>query len=189
MSMFRMGYHIAAWRHAVVQADGSMDFHHFLNDTTAAERGKFDLVFIADEPVDLASRRNNHDLEWSVREVAEIGLLYAHENELDLGRIRDRCPPGRRRILLGYSRKNAIGSSSDKYSRSPGRSRSDTVRAPNITSSQSGELSGRQFTGSSKPAPRGVSTDTERALNSRDFSTAEPSNRTTTIRSYGVGRA
>src|SRR6478609_1097018 len=26
-------------------------------------------------PVDLASSGNNHDLEWSVREVAEIGLL------------------------------------------------------------------------------------------------------------------
>jgi hypothetical protein len=56
LSMFRKGYHIAAWRHAVVQADGSMDFHLFLNVTTAAARGKFDVVFMADEPVDLASR-------------------------------------------------------------------------------------------------------------------------------------
>jgi peptidoglycan hydrolase-like protein with peptidoglycan-binding domain len=32
-------------------------------------------MFMADEPVDLASSGNNHDLEWSVREVAEIGLL------------------------------------------------------------------------------------------------------------------
>jgi hypothetical protein len=49
LSMFRMGYHIAAWRHPDVQADGSMDFRHFLSVTTAAERGKFDLVFMADE--------------------------------------------------------------------------------------------------------------------------------------------
>jgi N-acetyl-S-(2-succino)cysteine monooxygenase len=49
LSMFRMGYHIAAWRHPDVQADGSMDFRHFLSVATAAERGKFDLVFMADE--------------------------------------------------------------------------------------------------------------------------------------------
>jgi N-acetyl-S-(2-succino)cysteine monooxygenase len=49
LSMFRMGYHIAAWRHPDVPADGSMDFHHFLSVTQAAERGKFDLVFMADE--------------------------------------------------------------------------------------------------------------------------------------------
>jgi FMN-dependent oxidoreductase (nitrilotriacetate monooxygenase family) len=49
LSMFRMGYHIAAWRHPDVQADGSMDFRHFLSVTQAAERGKFDLVFMADE--------------------------------------------------------------------------------------------------------------------------------------------
>ena len=48
-SMFRMGYHIAAWRHPDVPADGSMDFRRFLSITTTAERGKFDLVFMADE--------------------------------------------------------------------------------------------------------------------------------------------
>ena len=47
--MFRMGYHIAAWRHPDVPADGSMDFRRFLSITTTAERGKFDLVFMADE--------------------------------------------------------------------------------------------------------------------------------------------
>jgi alkanesulfonate monooxygenase SsuD/methylene tetrahydromethanopterin reductase-like flavin-dependent oxidoreductase (luciferase family) len=49
LSMFRMGYHIAAWRHPDVPADGSMDFRHFLSVTQAAERGNFDLVFMADE--------------------------------------------------------------------------------------------------------------------------------------------
>ncbi len=49
LSMFRMGYHIAAWRHPDVQADGSMDFRHFLSVAKTAERGKFDLVFMADE--------------------------------------------------------------------------------------------------------------------------------------------
>ena len=49
LSMFRMGYHIAAVAPSDVQTDGSMDFRYFLNVATAAERGKFDLVFMADE--------------------------------------------------------------------------------------------------------------------------------------------
>lgn len=49
LSMWRMGYHVAAWRHPGVQPDGTMDFSYFLNITRAAERGKFDLVFMADE--------------------------------------------------------------------------------------------------------------------------------------------
>jgi peptidoglycan hydrolase-like protein with peptidoglycan-binding domain len=50
-------------------------FPPFPERHNGAPNAKFDLVFMADEPVDLASGGNNHDLEWSVREVAEIGLL------------------------------------------------------------------------------------------------------------------
>lgn len=49
LSMWRMGYHIAAWRHPNVRPDGSMDIRYFLDIARAAERGKFDLVFMADE--------------------------------------------------------------------------------------------------------------------------------------------
>jgi alkanesulfonate monooxygenase len=49
LSMFRMGYHIAAWRHPDVPADGAMRLDAFLRVTQAAERGLFDLVFLADE--------------------------------------------------------------------------------------------------------------------------------------------
>lgn len=49
LSMFRMGYHVAAWRHPAVQSDGSMRFDYFRRIVETAERGLFDLVFMADE--------------------------------------------------------------------------------------------------------------------------------------------
>ena len=49
LSMFRLGYHVAAWRHPDVQADGAMDLGFFANIARTAERGLFDLVFMADE--------------------------------------------------------------------------------------------------------------------------------------------
>ena len=49
LSMFRMGYHVAAWRHAAVRSDGSMRFDYFRRIVETAERGLFDLVFMADE--------------------------------------------------------------------------------------------------------------------------------------------
>lgn len=49
LSMFRLGYHVAAWRHPEVEADGAMDVHFFADVTRRAEEGLFDLVFMADE--------------------------------------------------------------------------------------------------------------------------------------------
>lgn len=49
LSMFRLGYHVAAWRHPDVQADGAMDLRFFARIAQTAERGLFDLVFMADE--------------------------------------------------------------------------------------------------------------------------------------------
>jgi N-acetyl-S-(2-succino)cysteine monooxygenase len=49
LSMWRMGYHVAAWRHPEVPAEGALNFDYFLNIVKTAERGLFDLVFLADE--------------------------------------------------------------------------------------------------------------------------------------------
>ncbi|MCT8973722.1 LLM class flavin-dependent oxidoreductase [Microbaculum marinisediminis] len=49
LSAWRMGYHIAAWRHPSVQPDGSMDLSHFKAVAQAAERYRFDLIFMPDE--------------------------------------------------------------------------------------------------------------------------------------------
>ncbi|WP_159811420.1 LLM class flavin-dependent oxidoreductase [Pseudomonas sp. 18058] len=42
------GHHLAAWRHPRAWAGGGLDFQHFKNLATTAERGKFDAIFFAD---------------------------------------------------------------------------------------------------------------------------------------------
>ncbi len=42
------GHHIAAWRHPDSQADAGTNIDHYQEVARAAERGKFDLVFLAD---------------------------------------------------------------------------------------------------------------------------------------------
>jgi FMN-dependent oxidoreductase (nitrilotriacetate monooxygenase family) len=72
LSLRGLGYHIAAWRHPEVPADGSIDFEYFLASTRAAERAKFDMVFFADgigirdkdsPPGSLARSHKNAELE------------------------------------------------------------------------------------------------------------------------------
>jgi alkanesulfonate monooxygenase len=42
------GHHVASWRHERAQADAGINFQHYLDITRTAERGKFDMVFLAD---------------------------------------------------------------------------------------------------------------------------------------------
>ncbi|MBR8836387.1 MAG: LLM class flavin-dependent oxidoreductase [Stigonema ocellatum SAG 48.90 = DSM 106950] len=42
------GHHIAAWRHPKTQADGGLNIQHYTHLAQTAERGKFDMVFLAD---------------------------------------------------------------------------------------------------------------------------------------------
>ncbi|WP_437293509.1 LLM class flavin-dependent oxidoreductase [Sorangium sp. So ce426] len=42
------GHHVAAWRHPQAQADGGINFAHYKRIAQAAERAKFDAVFLAD---------------------------------------------------------------------------------------------------------------------------------------------
>ena len=48
LSMRYLGYHMAAWRHPNVPADGSIDFQYFLRTARVAEAAKFDMIFFAD---------------------------------------------------------------------------------------------------------------------------------------------
>jgi FMN-dependent oxidoreductase (nitrilotriacetate monooxygenase family) len=48
MSMRGLGYHVAAWRHPGVPADGTLRFDHYVRNAQAAERGLFDMIFFAD---------------------------------------------------------------------------------------------------------------------------------------------
>jgi FMN-dependent oxidoreductase (nitrilotriacetate monooxygenase family) len=42
------GSHVASWRHPEAQADAGVNFQHYAQITQTAERGKFDMVFLAD---------------------------------------------------------------------------------------------------------------------------------------------
>src|SRR3546814_3728263 len=44
------GHHTAAWRHPDAQADAGLNIQHYRELAQTAERGKFDLVFVADSP-------------------------------------------------------------------------------------------------------------------------------------------
>ncbi|MDR5784774.1 LLM class flavin-dependent oxidoreductase [Caballeronia sp. LZ065] len=48
LSMRYLGYHVAAWRHPSVPADGALSFEHFLNTARKAEAAHFDMIFFAD---------------------------------------------------------------------------------------------------------------------------------------------
>jgi len=44
------GHHVAAWRHPDAQADAGLNIAHYRELAQTAERGKFDMVFVADSP-------------------------------------------------------------------------------------------------------------------------------------------
>lgn len=46
--MIGMGYHLAAWRHPEAAAGGNMELAHCVRVAQAAERGLFDMAFLAD---------------------------------------------------------------------------------------------------------------------------------------------
>jgi FMN-dependent oxidoreductase (nitrilotriacetate monooxygenase family) len=48
MSIRGIGYHVGAWRHPDVPADGTLRFDHYLRNAQMAEQGKFDMIFFAD---------------------------------------------------------------------------------------------------------------------------------------------
>ena len=48
VSMIGLGYHLANWRHPEAPADGNMSLAHFMRVIQAAERGLFDMGFLAD---------------------------------------------------------------------------------------------------------------------------------------------
>ena len=46
--MRQLGYHAGGWRMPSTPADGAMDIRHFVRVAQTAERGRFDMVFLAD---------------------------------------------------------------------------------------------------------------------------------------------
>jgi FMN-dependent oxidoreductase (nitrilotriacetate monooxygenase family) len=79
LSIANLGYHYAAWRHPGVPADGNMDFQHFVHCAKIAERGKFDLIFLADSSAvrDLDNLAIARDMEHQLVKHEPIALLAA----------------------------------------------------------------------------------------------------------------
>jgi len=72
LSMRQLGYHAGGWRHPDVPAGGAMDIDHYVHMARTAERGLFDMVFLADgvalrqqdnPPGSLAHSNQNVELE------------------------------------------------------------------------------------------------------------------------------
>ena len=79
LSIANLGYHYAAWRHPDVPADGNMDFQHFVRCARLAERGRFDLIFLADSSAvrDLDNLAIARDMEHQLVKHEPIALLAA----------------------------------------------------------------------------------------------------------------
>jgi N-acetyl-S-(2-succino)cysteine monooxygenase len=48
LSMRQLGYHAGGWRHPDVPSGGAMDIDHYIRIARSAERGLFDMLFLAD---------------------------------------------------------------------------------------------------------------------------------------------
>jgi FMN-dependent oxidoreductase (nitrilotriacetate monooxygenase family) len=79
LSIANLGYHYAAWRHPGVPADGNMRFAHFRHCAALAERGKFDLIFLADSSAvrDLDNGAIARELEHQLVKHEPMALLAA----------------------------------------------------------------------------------------------------------------
>lgn len=59
------GHHIAAWRHPDAQADGGVNFRHYVKVAQTAERGLFDMLFSADSATAItASPESLHRMSY-----------------------------------------------------------------------------------------------------------------------------
>ncbi|HEY0200494.1 MAG TPA: LLM class flavin-dependent oxidoreductase, partial [Burkholderiaceae bacterium] len=62
--LYPTGHHLAAWRHPDAQADAGLNFPHYTHLAQTAERGKLDMIFLADT---LGSRDVANIAAWSLR--------------------------------------------------------------------------------------------------------------------------
>jgi FMN-dependent oxidoreductase (nitrilotriacetate monooxygenase family) len=86
VSMIGLGYHPAAWRHPDTPAGGNMQLRHFINMAQIAERGLFDMVFLADgvgiraydEPPGSLSRMANNVQFEPLTLLSALAMVTAH---------------------------------------------------------------------------------------------------------------
>ena len=86
------GIHVAAWLHPDAQIDAGTNFRHYAEITQTAERGKFDLMFVAD-----AVATRDGKLEALSRWPQYTGLFRSVDTAAGARRGDDACWPLRHR--------------------------------------------------------------------------------------------
>jgi FMN-dependent oxidoreductase (nitrilotriacetate monooxygenase family) len=86
VSMAGLGYHPAAWRHPDANAGGNMDLRHYIHMAQTAERGLFDMAFLADgvgvrsydEPTGALPRQANNVHFEPLTLLSALAMVTAH---------------------------------------------------------------------------------------------------------------
>jgi|SRR5471030_477742 len=71
LSMRYLGYHVAAWRHPAVPADGAAHVDYFLQSAIKAEAARLDMIFFADG---LGIRASDHRAGSLCRDMRNVEL-------------------------------------------------------------------------------------------------------------------
>jgi hypothetical protein len=64
--------HVTAWLHPDAQIDAGTNFRHYAEITQTAERGKFDLMFVAAMPCEIAAGNKPMHAESAVISIGRI---------------------------------------------------------------------------------------------------------------------
>jgi alkanesulfonate monooxygenase SsuD/methylene tetrahydromethanopterin reductase-like flavin-dependent oxidoreductase (luciferase family) len=67
------GHHVSSWRHPSAQADAGMNFRHYVEIARTAERGLFDMMFLADRIGFIGEDRDV--LKHTIRNIAHFEPL------------------------------------------------------------------------------------------------------------------
>ncbi|MFC3749574.1 LLM class flavin-dependent oxidoreductase [Paenibacillus sp. GCM10012306] len=79
------GHHASAWRHQEANARGNIDFRHFVKLAQTAERGKLDMVFIADALAVGRSRSSiGHNLGGALEPFSLLSALASVTDKIGL---------------------------------------------------------------------------------------------------------
>jgi FMN-dependent oxidoreductase (nitrilotriacetate monooxygenase family) len=85
--LYPTGHHVAAWRHPGAQADAASNFAHYVHLARVAERGRFDMLFLADSaatPAGSAERLSRNPRSVSFEPLTLLSALAAVTTNIGL---------------------------------------------------------------------------------------------------------
>jgi FMN-dependent oxidoreductase (nitrilotriacetate monooxygenase family) len=83
------GHHVAAWRHPAAQADAGVNLRHYIEIAQAAERARFDMVFLADSQGGFFDRNDRRSVSYASQgatfePLTLLSALAAHTSHIGL---------------------------------------------------------------------------------------------------------